>query len=50
MIEFELWMYPIVAGVIIYITHLLVMWRLDQSEKRWLREHPEQKGHETPAE
>jgi hypothetical protein len=49
MIQFQLWMFPIVAGVMFYVMHKIVMWRLDQSEKRWLREHGD-KGHQTPAE
>ena len=49
MIEFQLWMFPIVAGAMIYVTHLTVMWRLRRSEERWLREHRD-KAQSTPAE
>lgn len=48
MIEFELWMFPIVAGAMLYAMHLVFMWRLNASEKRWLREHGD--THQTPAE
>lgn len=48
MIEFQLWMFPILAGVMVYASHFVVMWRLRESEKRWLREHD--KAHSTPAE
>jgi hypothetical protein len=48
MIEFQLWMFPIVAGAMIYVTHLTVMWRLRRSEERWRREHD--KAQHTPAE
>jgi hypothetical protein len=49
MIQFELWMFPIMVGVMVFVANRIVMWRLNASEKRWLREHGD-KGHQTPAE
>jgi hypothetical protein len=49
MIEFELWMFPIMVGVMALITNRIVMWRLRESERRWLREHGD-KAQSTPAE
>lgn len=49
MIEFQLWMFPIFAGVVIYVTHRIFIWRLDQADKRWSREQAE-KAHGTAAE
>ena len=46
---FEPWMFPIAALALILVTSRIVLWRLDQSEKRWLREHGD-KAHQTPAE
>jgi hypothetical protein len=34
MIEFELWMFPLAAGVLMYAAHLVVMWRLKAADKR----------------
>jgi hypothetical protein len=49
MIEFQLWMFPILAGVMVFILNRIVMWRLAESEKRWLREQA-RKAQSTPAE
>jgi hypothetical protein len=35
MSEFQLWMFPILAGVMMYIMHLIVMWRHSAAERRW---------------
>jgi|CXWL01.1.fsa_nt_gi hypothetical protein len=34
MAEFELWMFPIAAGALMYVMHLVVMWRLKVSDER----------------
>ncbi|MBL8548586.1 MAG: hypothetical protein JNJ73_01270 [Hyphomonadaceae bacterium] len=39
MVELQLWMFPILAGAVFYAMHLVVMWRLKESEKRWARDH-----------
>ncbi|MEQ1616984.1 MAG: hypothetical protein ABL883_01410 [Terricaulis sp.] len=49
MMEFQLWMFPIGAAVLMYGMHLVVMWRLNASERRWLREHARD-PHTTAAE
>lgn len=34
MINFELWMFPPLVGGLMYVMHLIVMWRLKTSDKR----------------
>lgn len=38
MIDIPLWSFPIFAGVLMYAMHLIVMWRLEASERRWRRD------------
>ena len=37
MMEFQVWMFPIGAAVLMYGMHLVVMWRHSAAEKRWLQ-------------
>ena len=32
--NFELWMFPPLVGGLMYVMHLLVMWRLNASDQR----------------
>ena len=41
MIEFELWMYPVLVAAAAMIASRVIFWRLDVSERRWRREHPD---------
>ncbi len=34
MSDFQLWMFPIAAGALMYVMHLVVMWRLKVSDER----------------
>jgi hypothetical protein len=49
MIEFQPWMYPVLVLVMVLVTSRILFWRLDVSEKRWLREQA-RKAQGTPAE
>ena len=34
MTGFELWMFPLAAAGLVYVAHLIVMWRLRESDRR----------------
>ena len=49
MIEFQSWMYPVLVLAMVLVTSRILFWRLDASERRWLREQA-RKAQSAPAE